>query len=728
MKISPQPEYKTQLEFERYVCDFVTRMWLHCEMETQVDRQSWTQGLNLFAGKMEWGEDRADNEWMAQPFLHEFSVIVRRVAERLSNLIFEREDFFNLEPGDSRNEGDHALVQIFNKVIKYDLENFGLQTLFYEYCITGGCTGLGILKVFPRWEVRYSGETVVEEVELEDKAERKQLANDIENKNLALDQDSISAGIMTALDDILPKKKNSRLVRDVKPKRRLELVFDGSVVDPRNFAFEPDCAMIQKSQYKIERMDKKFYELENMFESGVFNKDKREELLGSAPHESHRGIGNVSNYSTQKLNTRDQYFAPNEFVPRHELLWYNGPLLGKDGRIIKGMENMMFVVGNSRVLLKARKNPFYDQEDSYIVSTFSKIPLKPTGAGVADNSKEQQVLINDLFGTFIDMLRLAVYSPTVIDDTSLREPEEVEEGMYPGMVIKTFGKKADEVFSKPRYDSAPAPWLFQTLNMLSQSSQRSASVDVSPANPASRTRITAKEIDSNVNRSDDSVLTLGRELDNNFLKPLIRKIVNYRLQFGFEKNALDDLRLQGVISEQEFQSIVNIPKIERYNEINKNYKIKVKGFRHRLERQVHLRNINDFLEKIATFPPEVLQKLDFANMLKDIVEAYGFDQDRWLAQNTPHDAAYEENKILAENKPVGILEEEEHGIHVPVHVDAWLKKPTQALLQHIAMHLDVMARMGEPIPELPEEIMAALGITPEELAAIGGQRPRLEAA
>jgi hypothetical protein len=714
MSLPRHSSFKSKEEWESYLANFVFEMWDTQEKETMPDRDRWTETFNLFAGKMDWDEEREEQEWMSRPFLHEFSTVVRRVAEEMVNLVFEREDFFEMLPADKDNLGNTELARIFKKIMRYDLDKLELVDLFYEFCVAGSASGLGILKLFVKPQVSWDGETILERIEKQEIKDRKQLENIVVNKDkLPEEEELLNDTIISAVTDLLGSDAGQPLKRTIAKKKRLEMVLDASVVDPRNFAFEADIAKVKNSKFKIERIDKKFYELENEFKSGVFDRDKRDDLLKNSDTKL-TSMGQISSYETQKLDTRDQLEQKSVFRRRVEILDYYGPLILKDGSVPDGYENIRIIVGNGKVILKACYNPNYDQKDPYVIATFSPSPFKNVGRGVADNGIEQQKIINTLFATFVDMLKLAVYSPTVVDDTALVEPEEVDEGIYPGMIIKTFGKKADDVFSKPRYDSNPGQFLFQTIEKLSLSLRTGAGVDVSSSNPSARARISATEISSNVNRSEGSVLTLGRTLDNNFIKPLIRKVVAYRLQYGFDVDTLEDLKMQGVLTESEFNLIKQIPKIERYNEIKRNFKIEIKGFRQRIERQVFLSNVNEFLEQVSKLPPEIQQKLEWKHILQDIAEAYTFDKDRWIVQNNPRDAAEEENRLLAIGKQVSILPDEPHALHLQIHSDELLRSASEGVLQHMLGHIQMALELGQPLPELPPEVMQVLGLQPQQ--------------
>ena len=177
---------------------------------------------------------------------------------------------------------------------------------------------------------------------------------------------------------------------------------------------------------------------------------------------------------------------------------------------------------------------------------------------------------------------------------------------------------------------------------------------------------------------------------------------------------LAELAQKGVITESELSLISGISKVERFNELKRNFKVKVKGFRERLERQAFLRNVSDFLGQMQGMPPDVLMTVQWNNALEDIVEAFGFDQNRWIAQNTPQDKATEENKLLQNNQMVMNGEEDMDQQELPVHFNSLLQAPTEAQKRHIAGHLQRIKERGEPLPQIPPQVAQILGIQQQQ--------------
>lgn len=717
-------QFRNKLEKEKYVAQFVTSLWRRGEDETQADRRRWSINLDLFAGKQAWSQDRAN--WASEPFIHMFAPLCRRMAESSSDIIFDQEDFLGYDALDETNLGSVRLAEIFSKLIAKYNDDARIQTLFYDFLIALGACGFGVLKVSPERRLVWTPEVILERATKAKKKFSSTTGSKVENTGLVMpeDPDELEGVIEEELSDLLDTGK---ITRRLGPKKRSQFFITSQVVNPLNFVWEPDCERPHESPYFIERHYKKLNELTPYFETGFFNPRRKNQVKNKTMSASANGINVNSTYEGQKLNLRDQLTDKSRFAKNILLYEYHGDIWDEDGDIID--ENMHVVVAGESLVLRYEQNEEFTQGSPYILTTCSPRPFKPIGAGVADNAVDQQILTNELFGTFVDMFKLAVYPPRCYDATAIRDQEELEEdGLAPGQMVASF-KNAAEAFSDIPFSGVnAAPILFQTLNYLDITSEKGAGVDVQSANPASRARISAKEIQANVARSGQSQNALARNLDENLLEPYAQRIAALLLQYALETQNLQDLAQEGVITEEEFSLLSGIPQIDRYFEAKKKIKIKVSGFRERIERMQKLGSVTEFLSAaLPSMPPEALQKINFSEFLDTVFRLYGFDANKLLYQNTPADKAREENKLLLNEQMVMISDLDQHALELPAHYEAALQGATQALIEHIKQHAQALMATGQQVPQMSPEVMQALGLNPEPQAVAQPTRKRISA-
>lgn len=702
---------------EKYICSFVERMVDRCELEMKPDRDRWMLAGDVFAGKQPASADRAAHPWMSTPFLHEMSASCRRMAAGLQNLIFERKDFFGLE---YVNERDEEFRRVIEKITRHYIESINFENSTYEFLLIGGVYGIACRKLVAVPSLEWEPEVVVTQLDKQEREERSKLKKDVVGAakfELPADPSEMEGRIVTALDELLGEA-GPKFKRELKPTRRLKVKFALSFPNLFNLFFDPDARNINESAYFIERHFPKYYELLPLAQSGVISEAKLK-TLKNQPYNSVAATGAnfLSSDTGQKLGQRDQFENPSTSLPVLEVLEYFGPLLDKAGDIIE--ENRHFLVGNRKVLLKSRQNGYFSQKAPYHFAVFSKIPFKPVGQGVADNAIEHNLLINDLFGLWLDMMKLAVYSPKTFDSGKLNDPRQVEGYLKPGQLIDVMGDGGEQIFKDiPVNVNGVGGPLFQTIEALRLSGEKGSGVDTNSANPASRARISAAEIQSNAGRASESFLALAREVDANYIIPTITTLFEYALQFGFEDDVLSDLVADGILTQSEFELIKQIPRVARYNEIKRGCRIKIKGFRERLERDEFLAKTNELLSIITRIPPNVVN-VKWQAILKQLLETLNFDTDEILPQNTPQDKAREENALLTRegNQQISIGELDDHVAELPVHYEAALSAPAPGLLQHIMGHIQAS---GGNFPPPPPQLAQMLGLPPQNEMNEGG--------
>lgn len=702
--------WKSAEERESYICDFVAQMVDSCERDTSLDRDRWSKNAQYFLGNPQWDATRLANEWMSRPHLAEYESLIRRIAAVMQDLIFEDPEFFDFTV-DQDSSGSEELAKIFRKVVLYYLKDINFEKNSYLYCLIGGIYGVAISKLAVDAKLEWIPEVVVERIGKE--LERQKKAAHADGATVEVPEDEsldpmaqLEGEVLSTFGRIFDSRPERR---QIKPRKRLRFSVDYRFPNPLNFFYDADCEDINRSVFHAERQFVRFFDIKHRFDSGAYSRAKIERVKATAPNTMSGMAGLNGSYEEQKLNFAGQLNSgTNPYTPVMEHIEYFGPLLDKDGDILE--ENCHFVVMNRKVLVKDTENTYYSQESPYYTAVFSPVPFKNVGAGAGDNARESNELIDDLFGNWMDLVKLAVYNPKVYDSTKLADQTQMEEFVRPGAMYDCAGAKSDEVFADIPVNLNVAPYLFQTVEALKLSGEKGAGVDVSSSNPASRARITASEVNSNLNRATQSVLSLGRELDANFIIPTVERLVDYVLQFGFQLDVLMDLKDSGVISETEFELVKGIPAIERFNELKRNYRVQIKGFRARLENQEFLKKINEAISVLSRIPPEAIQKIQWPELLKQYFRAFGFDTDRLLSQNTPQDKAREENALLGNEQMLMIGENDDDAQELMAHYELLLRQPSQAAAAHVMAHIQRLQQMGGQVPPPPPQVAAMLGL------------------
>lgn len=688
------------------------------ERQTQEDRARWKTNEQLFAGRMNWGQDEEGAEWQSRIFLHEFAPIIREATMAAVETVFQNDEFINLIGDPSTQE----IARIRERLIKYYLmsaDGMRFPQRFYEFVLSGCCYGMATFKYTVRNKVCWKPEVIIEEIRKEQNARSRKIEADNINNDVYLADglEEVEDGLEAAIDLVLGKAPGSGIPkRDIASRKQMELEIGLRVLNPHNFFWHPDSDDVNDSPWAADITYPKFFEILPMFEAGIFDSKKKEKLLNRGPVVTGSRLSGFGSREYQKVQQKRQTFDGTRYMPELELVDYHGPIPSPDGGDLVE-ECAHIVIANSKYVLLDSTNEFWSRKPPYQTTIFNRIPHKPSGAGVADGAAAQQILINELASMWVDVLKIDAYAPLAVNEDTLADKTQLEDGVRPGDVIRlsNLGDRlsAKDAFSELPSRSTIAPQLIQTIEMLKLSGQKGASINTMSSNPASRARITSSEVESNDSRRNLTINSLGSELDYSCIEPLIKAVDQFVLQFGLEKENIELLGTKNVLSNAEYELLAGMNRIERFKQANQHMKIEIRGFRAVMQREKELRAMSEFLIQLPQFPPQVLAKMQWDNILRDVVERHGIDGNRWIRQNTPFDKALEENSLLTNNQMVGILPDDEHAAHMPAHYQAILENgPNPALMSHVMGHLQMMQQQGQPIPPPPSEIAPLLGMMP----------------
>ena len=700
---------------QTHIVEQVNEVRRFSQMKMEPDRSRWEVAQSLFRNQQDWGKTRDENPWMSRVFIPLFSAVVRQGGATAYNMIFSQPEILSLESDDA----DAEFTRILQNMLRYELGQTDFETRFYEGMLIGSIYGVLPMgcSVTPRLAMK--PQIVVDNLEKQDQKELEKIASKIEQDGVdfANDEEGMEAALQKAVKELTPVGSRIANMR-IGSKKVMQLGSQFDLINPFNRFWEPNVSNINDTLYDIEQQFWRFYQLEAWFENGILDPRKRKDVLKGGNAEgstANAGLTHSSTREGQDYAQKNQLEESSPYFPECELLNYYGPLLDKDGAILE--ENKHFVVVND-VLCKDQQNPYYTQESPYYTATFSKVPFKGVGAGVADPGIDQNLLMNDIFSLYMDMLKLAVLNPTVYDSSKIADPSQLENGIEPAALIEGLGD-AGKIFYQLPVGVGVGASVLQAVQFLQLTAEQGSSVDTQESNPSSRARITAEEIRSNLTRQGQSQTTMGAIVDNEVIRPTAKRVLANILQHGFERGNLERIRDQGVITGADFDLLVGVDKIARYNEVMSPWRIKIHGFRDILERNDRAQRLTEFVT-VGGQNPSMDADIDYKEVLRGLGEALSLDTDKLIRQNTPHDTAREENRILADDKMIQPHPDEEHQVHLNVHYEQVLITPNDATSGHIQVHAEFAAQMGLQIQPVPPEVLDIMGLNDEEPAPVNG--------
>lgn len=701
--------FDTKNQREAHVRDFLLATIRYSEHETMPVREKWRQNELLFVGK-QWYQDQPDRDretWKSKLFIHEYAPIIREGATAVINEIMSHPDFLSAisEQGQASEYPDIVI-----KLMKYYLNNAGFVQSFFEWVLIGGIYGIATTKVTVTQDMVVRPEVLIQKIEAQQgKSASRTGASNADKMLMPGSLDVMHRGLAAAIDSLETGKYSHPRVG---ANKRLEMGVEIRTVNPFEFFWHPDAKDINKSPYQMERMYLPFAVAEDMFEANVIDKSRRDELLqmaGPLPYGTYSSSGN---YMAQKARQRNEISAPSSYWPTVELLEYFGPLLGTKGEVLE--DNCHFILGNGRMLLKDETNGYWDQKPPYRTATFSRVPFNPCGQGIADNAVASQILLNDLCSLFVDALRRDIDPPMAVCVDSIVEPSQVEEGAAPGDYIKVYNNPnggAKDVFVPFPRATNTGPEFFQTVEFLKLAGQKGAAVNTMTSNPSSRARISAQEVESNDQRRMESLGTLSLEIDVNGIEPLVDRLKNIVIQFGFTDDNLELLAARGILTDAEHEVVSQMTAVERFMEATKSFKLEVKGVRAAVARDQSQRRASEWIQQMLQMPPQVQGIIQWRNVIMDVTEFFGFDASKWVRQVNDVDKAGEENQFLEQDQGLALGQQENDAMHLPQHYEAVKRVgPLDSLVNHIHGHIQRLQMSGQPVPPPPDDVAPLLGM------------------
>lgn len=701
--------FSSRGEREKHIVDFVMTTIRCAEHETAPDRKRWKENEELFAGKQDWGADRENEDWRAKLFIHEYAPIIREAATAAQNQIFARADFINLI---ADKAGNKEFAEILMKLVKHYLEEMGFRQTFYEWVLVGGIYGFATWKLPVVNKLEWRPDVIIERIQKESAESLSGVRAENVDKFLLPDSlDEVVKGMEDAYQSLMGGGKPTFASPAVKPKKRLELGFELTVMNPFNFFWQGDVTHPNRSPWHAERTSVKFAELIPHFEAGTLDKTKKRWLLQNSGSMPLGTYDSTDSYSQQKIRQRDQMIHPNPYFPTCELTEYFGPLPGRDGDILE--ENCHFIIGNGRYLLKDGKNGYWDQKSPYWSTVFNPRPFKPGGAGIGDGAVATQKFINEFTSMLVDALHMDIYSPLGVNIDMIADKSQIEGGVRPGEYIHLYNGSARDAFTELPKSSNDADKLFQTMEYLKLSGQKSAAVNTMSSNPSSRARISAKEVQSNDSRRLESLNTLSMAIDVSGLEPLVERTKRLIIQFGFTNDNLELLASKGILTSSEYEMVNGMTIRERFLESTRNFKTEVRGFRAAMERDQHLARFNEWTNQLTVMPPQAVDQIDWRNVVVDGTELYGLKGDRFIRAANDRDKAREENALLERGNAISTIPDDDDVAQLPIHYELLMKVgPSPSAAQHVMMHLQQAQMKGAQIPPPPPEVAAMLGLPP----------------
>lgn len=663
----------------------VRKMKDNCSQQTNLIRMGWRENYDIFVNGTTNNEKQ---EWQTQFSVNKFQTSIRTAQGKLVNILVNTPDWYEIEPRSSYNKDAAVLAPAFQKLMDYYINT----SRFKRHAGTFFLTSLiSIGNVFIGWKPRLiqNPEYVLDKSDKERKAIQKRLAKNVANPQ---NVDSTSGpdmeqSILDAIDSFtreaqgLPNKKPA-----IPPYVQVGGVDIVDINHERAY-WDPSCQYMEDSPWRAFEIEVPRYELNRQAKLGFFDKAKVNKVVNRQEIDPHKAM-----LSTRYKNTVPSVGDRQDMV---DLTYYFGPLIEPESNeILK--ENYWCIIANDCTVLTDGEYPFWEpptHKTPVVTAAVRQVPYRPTGAGIGDNARGLQKIYDSNWQLMCDAYRHNLSGFNIIDDHKLIDKGQLDEGVYPGMVVKVRGNP-DDAFKHIDLTTGIANQQSPVQQMLEQAIDSLTGINelmVGGSNPYSRT--SAAETNTRVDAGNQNVNIIALDLEQNFLVPALEKIFARVLQFGIGEIESNP-ELSALLNDEEKQAIGQLNAGSRMQVLNQWYNFKVKGFSSSQDKNEAAMRDNELLQIINSGGP-LSQLINLPAFMKQYFKNRDIkNPDELLLSDSPLVQVTAENQVLMAGHSIQPAETDDHNFHLQQHLPlAQSPFGTPQMQQHAQWHQQMLQQM-----------------------------------
>jgi hypothetical protein len=673
-----------QTEDQQVRASFIESFVEDMRHDTNVERRRWKENWEQFVHGTRF-YDKED--WQSNFSLDTFQTRIRAGAGFARQIITNDPDFYSFDPINSDNERAGLLAPIWKKWVDFELRQAKFKVKMSTILLS---SFINMGSLFVGWKTNFVKNPAW--IEFHNKKERAKLnrgiSDVVDNPPQTIeDLAAIESSVRDALDS-LPDLISEDAVEEPEPKKYIGVQgLDLQIVDPRNRFWNDNFDKIQESRMNAMVTNMELWELRDLADKGVFDKDKVEQVTTRGKEERNRAA--IIKNEERNKRSRNQRLKQDTV----EVATYFGPLLDGEN-VIK--EDWAGVTAGGVLLKEFPSYPFWEPpthpQSPFVDCAVKEIPGRPTGAGAGDNAVRNAKHLDSNINLANDAMRFNVAGINVVDYLNLADSTVLESGgLAPGQIIETVGNPKD-VFHHVNTSNNIEQQFSPIDQRISQAIDEQMGISqLSLGGPTTRSRVSATEQQIRAQGTERQVSNITIDLEQQLLVPLIEKVFARILQFGLE-DLNSNIALRQVLSETEREVLSQLSDEDRFEILTSWYQVKITGFSSEVERQ---EQINDFNEVLAITNQNgtLAQVVNVQELFKEWLRLMKIrDVDKFVFPDTEIGVINRENQLLAQanggqGKFVEVSESDDHELHLQSHgvlVNSPLR--TQALIEHVQQH------------------------------------------
>jgi len=462
-----------------WVSDRVEEWRTHRDTNYQ---EKWEEYYRLWRGVYDPGDKTRDSEnsKLISPALQQ--AIEATVAE-LEEATFGSEQWFDIR--DDVMDQTPGDVGYLRKILKEDLEKEGVKEAIAEIFLNGAIYGTGIGKIL-----------------VEEKTERYPVQVPIE-------------GTMTT----------QRMVQEMP-----YICVKVEPVSPLEFVIDPVSTSINEALGVATEVMKPRYTIVEKIKNGIYD---------DVPISSYSDIDSDYDFESGVEEEDDQvkiteYWGriPKKFINKDEQF---GEFDYDEDELVEAV----VTIANDSTVLRVVENPFMMKDRPFIYYQHDRVPGKFWGRGVAEKGYNMQKALDAELRSRIDALALTTHPMMGIDATRIPRGAKLE--VRPGKTILTNGDPA-QVLRPMNFGQLDAHTFRESAELERMLSMATGAFDTATSTAAQPRNATASGMSmiqaASIKRQKRTLMNF----QNNFLIPMLNKVINRKIQFDPQRYPLMDYK------------------------------------------------------------------------------------------------------------------------------------------------------------------------------------------
>lgn len=293
-------------------------------------------------------------------------------------------------------------------------------------------------------------------------------------------------------------------------------------------------------------------------------------------------------------------------------------------------ENVVWTVANDSYLIqKPTPNPYWHQEDPFVVSPIVRVPTSAYHRALMDAGTRLNIAENELFNLILDGGMMGVYGIKQYRSDWMEDDSAVSEGFFPGMSVAANSScpPGEKVLERVDTSSVP-PEAMNILNLISAEGNQAMLTNDLRMGAMSQRAVKATEV-VEASQSLNSVFSgMEKVIEINFIEKICDKAWKVGLQ---HYNDMDSGEMQSLLGKERALAIDAMGPEERFASCVEKSQFVVHGLSKSADRMKDFRKYTAFLQTIASAPvllQQFMQKYSMPRFMGEIMRSLDINTAR----------------------------------------------------------------------------------------------------